>query len=372
MQPLIRAALAGLALVVPAQAQPTTAIPVGVVTAERRQVNGTLDFVGRVEAIERVEIRARVTGYLQAVLFKEGDRVKEGEKLFHIEPEPFQASVQQAQGALLRAQASTTNASQQLRRAEELVRTNAIAVAERDKRLADEKNAQGDSVTAEANLTTAKINLGYTDITAPISGVIGRSKLTKGNVVNPDAGVLAVIVSTDPIYVTFPVSQRQFLRLKSSEIRATGKALAVSLRFSDGSVYDKPGKIDFVDTTVDRGTDSVLVRAIIANPDGQLIDGQLVSVAVQDTNGDEKVLVPQSALIADQQGTYVFVAQDGKAAIRRIKTSSQSGANAVVESGLDGGENVITEGIEALRPGTPVTARPAAPGLKTPAPSGRS
>ena len=162
-------------------------------------------------------------------------------------------------------------------------------------------------MTADANLQTAKINLGYTDITAPIAGNIGKTNVTKGNVVGPDSGVLTTIVSHDPMYVTFPVSQREFLtcrRAKAAERRPQGGH--VTIRFSDGTALRPSRRHQFLNVMVDRSTDTVLVRATMPNPDGVLIDGQLVRVAVQGDKPEEKVLVPQAALLADQQGTYVF------------------------------------------------------------------
>jgi membrane fusion protein (multidrug efflux system) len=233
-----------------------------------------------------------------------------------------------------------------------------------DVRVADEKSAQGNVVIADANLKTANVNLGYTEITAPITGEVGRTKITKGNVVGPDSGPLTVIVSRDPMYVTFPVSQREFLKVKEqTERKALEQSLAVRIRFSDGSTYDQTGRIDFVDVTVDRATDTVLVRATFPNPKGRLIDGQLVRVSVEADKPEEKVLVPQTALIVDQQGTYVFLVQDGKAVVQRVKLAGESGPYMIVENGLKGGEQVIVQGLESLRPGTPVIASPAPPPL---------
>jgi membrane fusion protein (multidrug efflux system) len=246
-----------------------------------------------------------------------------------------------------------------------LVRTDAAARAQLDRNVAAEKGAQGEVITADANLKTASINLGYTEITAPISGQIGRSRFTKGNVVGPDSGPLTEIVSRDPMYVTFPVSQREFLKIQHEEERKKlAQALAVRIRFSDNSLYDQTGQINFVDVKVDRATDTVLVRATVPNPNGALIDGQLVRVSVESDKPEEKVLVPQSALIVDQQGPYVFVAEDGKAAVKRVKLGGESGPYAIVENGLKGGEQVIVQGMESLRPGTPVLASPAQPPLE--------
>jgi membrane fusion protein (multidrug efflux system) len=339
-------------------AQQPTAIQVGTVAAERRPITKAIEFVGRVEAMERVEIRARVTGFLQEVLFKEGAMVKEGEVLYHIERQSFDAAVQQARGALLQAQGKYANATAQRARTEELVKTSASSPALLDERVAAEKGAQGEVVIADANLKTAGVNLGYTDIVAPIGGQIGRSKFTKGNVVGPDSGVLTTIVSRDPMYVTFPVSQREFLNVEEAG-RAQHQALGVRIRFSDGSTYDQTGRINFVDVTVDRATDTVTVRATMPNPNGVLIDGQLVRVAVESDKPEEKVLVPQAALIIDQQGPYVFAVADGKAVAIRLKLGGESGPYAIVADGLKGGEQVVVQGMESLRPGSPVVASPA-------------
>lgn len=356
------AILAGiLVLASPVRAQQQGATPVATLAAELRPIARSTELVGRVDAPERVEIRARITGFLQQVLFKEGDQVKEGDVLFQIEPDTFEAAVLQARGALIAAQGKYANATAQRARSQELVKTDAEARATLDQRIAAEKIAQGDVVIATANLKKAEVDMGYTKITAPISGEIGRSKLTKGNVVSPDSGPLTEIVSRDPMYVTFPVSQREFLKIEENERRAREQAVNVRLRFSDGSEYDQVGKINFVDVKVDRATDTVLVRATVPNPNGTLIDGQLVRVAVQAAKPDEKILVPQSALIVDQQGPYVFVAADGKAEVKRVKLGGESGPYVIVNSGLKGGEQVVVQGMEALRPGAAVIASPAQP-----------
>ncbi len=345
-----------LCLPVPAFAQP--AVPVGVVAAARQPVTAGVEFVGRVEAIQRVELRARVTGYLQSVDFKEGDTVHEGDKLYVIEQEPFQAAVLQARGALLQAQAQYANASLQRKRADELVKTSATSVATRDERIAAEQSAQGSVISADANLRTATINLGYTTITAPITGRIGRTALTPGNVVSPQSGVLTTIVSMDPIYVSFPVSQREFLRLeRGTQADTTG--LSVRVRLADGSAYPDPGRINFIDVTVDKSTDTVLVRATVPNPKGALVDGQFVRLRVEGNEPAETLVIPQAALLLDQQGAYVFVVADGRAAVRRVKTGEQVGRGIAITDGLQDGDQVIVDGISLLRPGAPVAPSPA-------------
>lgn len=341
--------------------EPDAALAVGTVTAQRKALDKALDFVGRVEAVGRVEVRARVTGYLEAVLFTEGDPVKAGAPLYRIERDLFVAAVKQAEGALERSKAAQALAAIQLQRAQELLDRNSGTVVARDQARAALDQAKGAVTGDEASLQTARINLGYTDITTPIAGRIGRTSVTKGNVVGPDSGVLTTIVSQDPIYVTFPVSQREFLRYQQGARSPDRSKVGVRIRFQDGSEYGQLGRVDFVNISVDRTTDTVLVRAVMPNPAGVLRDGQLVRVALQIGEPEQKVVVPQAALIADQGGVYVFVVEDGRAVIRRVKPGSGgTGPDAVIDEGLSGGELVIVDGLQRVRPGIAVRANPIA------------
>ena len=335
--------------------------PVGTVYAERKPIAKTLDFVGRIEARERVVVQARVKGYLEAVLFKEGEFVKKGDALYQIEKGLFQAAVDDAQGALERAKAAKVLSTVELQRKEELLEKQAGTVAARDVALAGDEQAKGAVLSAQANLETAHINLGYTEIVSPIDGKISR---TPGNVVGPESGSLTLIVSQDPMYVTFPVSQRDLLQAQVSGRQSEIKDIKVKVRFANGSTYDQQGSINFIDVSVNRATDTVIARATIANPAGTLIDGQLVSVTLEAGTPEEKVIVPQAALIADQEGIYLFVVEDGKAAVRRVKPGGESGPNVVIDEGLKGGEQVIVEGLQGVRPGLAVQARPAANALE--------
>jgi membrane fusion protein (multidrug efflux system) len=351
------------ALLTPGNAQ-QQAVPVGTVYAERKPIAQTRDFVGRIEAIDRVSIQARVKGYLEAVLFKEGDVVKKGAPLYEIEKGPFQAAVEQAQGALERAKAAKTLTEIQLQRAEELLTKQAGTAVARDQALAADQQAKGQILSDQANLDNANINLGYTDIVTPITGKISKTNVTAGNVVGPDTGPLTRIVSQDPMYVSFPVSQREFLNVQVKGKEIDPKQVKIRIRFADGTTYNQQGTVNFIDVSVDRATDTVLVRGTIPNPNGVLIDNQLVNVSVEAEQPQDKVLVPQAALIADQQGVYVFVVEDGKAAVRRIKPGGESGPNVVVNEGLKGGEQVIVEGLQSIRPGQPVQASPMRTSLK--------
>src|SRR5581483_2323394 len=290
---------AALSVVTTSLAQQPTAPVVNVVTAEKRPVTESSRFVGRIEAIERVDVRARVTGYLDRVLFKDGEVVKTGAPLYLIEKGPFEAAVQQAKANVLRARAQLDNAVVQRQRAEDLLRSNSTSVAIRDDRVAAEKTAEGDLAAAEAALKSAEINLAYTDITSPIDGRIGRTSATRGNVVGPDSGVLTTIVSSNPMYVSFPVSQREFIRIfpRGRDGQAAIENSKVIVQLSNGPVYPYAGKINFVDVKVDRATDTVAVRASIPNPENRLVDGQLVQVSVEGDKPEERVVVPQAALI---------------------------------------------------------------------------
>jgi len=339
-----------------AQQQAPAVVPVGTVKAEHKPIAKTKNYVGRVEAINKVEVHARVTGYLQDVLFKEGDFVKEGQHLYTIEKDQFQAAVEQAGGELADDKAKKLLTAIEFQRADALTKTSAGTVEARDKALTADRHADAEIVMAKAKLDTANINLGYTDIVSPISGKIGRTKITKGNVVSPDSGTLTTIVSQDPMYVLFPVSQADISHARESGLDIEG--IKVRLRFADGKIYEQVGKIDFVDVTVDRATDTVQARAVFPNPSGALIDGQLWEVNLEAGKPEEQVVVPQAALLTDQQGVYVFVVEDGKVAIRRIKTGGASGEDIIVSEGLSGNELVVVQGLEALRPGMAVRATP--------------
>jgi membrane fusion protein, multidrug efflux system len=346
-----------------AQQSSPNPIPVGTVEAVKKPVSPTANFVGRVQAVNRVEIVARVTGYLDAVLFTEGDVVKEGQPLYRIERDQFQATVDQAAGALAATQAKKLLTAIQFQRADDLMKTSAGTVVARDQALTADRAADAQILIDQANLKSAQINLGYTDIVSPIVGRVGRTNLTKGNVVSPQTGVLTTLVSVDPTYVLFPVSQRAIMRARGADHPVDVSGIKVSLKFPDGTSYGEIGKIDFVDVTVDKATDTVQVRAVFANPQASLIDGQLVTVSLEAAESQEQVVVPQAALITDQQGIYVFIVQDGKAEIRRLKTGTTVGEDIQVNEGLSGGELVIVEGLQALRQGTPVQAKPATSSL---------
>jgi len=354
-------AFLGMALPVYAQQPAPATVPVGTIVAEKKSVTPSVEFVGRVDAINRVEVKARVTGYLEAVVFKEGDPIKQGAPLYRIEKGLFEASVKQAEGALERAKSAKVLTKIQLERAEDLLAKSSGTVVARDQALAADQQANAAILEAEANLQTAKINLGYTDIVSPIDGKVSKTNITAGNVVGPDRGTLTTIVSQDPMYVTFPISLREFLSVARTSQLPDLSSFKVKIRYSDGSLYNQLGTINFLDVLADRSTDTVLARATVPNPAGGIIDGQLVTVIVETQKSEEKIVIPQAALIADQSGVYVFVVEDGKAATKRVKLGRADGTGVVIESGLTGGELVVVEGLQSIRPGAAVRASPVAP-----------
>ena len=351
----------------PADAQPTPAQApaVGVVPVERRAVEGRASFVGRVSAVDTVQIVARVTGFLRERTFTEGQEVRAGDLLFVLEREPFEATVAARRADLASAQAALLNAELQLARADELVRTNNIPLATRDQRRAEAEMAKARVQEAEAALRMAEIDLGYTLITAPFAGRIGRSAVSVGAVVSPQSGPLATLTSVDPMHVTFRVSQRAVLeyqrrRAGAGEAQAAADALAVRIRLADGSAYPHEGVIDFIDPQIDRGTDTQAVRASIPNPERILFDGATVTVDVAAREPRRALVIPRAALLADREGQYVFVVDaQGRAAVRRVRVGNTTPAAAEIVEGLSEGENLVVEGIQRIRAGIPVQAGPA-------------
>ncbi|WP_295430340.1 efflux RND transporter periplasmic adaptor subunit [uncultured Thiodictyon sp.] len=352
-------------------AAPAAAPPaVVVVAAKQAAVEEQVQFIGRVVAVDRVDLQARVQGFLKERKFSEGQDVKVGELLFVIEPEQYQAVVTQREADLTKAVADEQNARAQLARGMELVKQKNIAQSEVDKLQAAQSIAKAGIAQAQAALDAAKLDLNYTRIIAPVAGRIGLSKYSVGTLVGPASGTLATIVSSNPIDVKFPVTQRELLQARR-DIEAGGgdpSKVVVLARLSDDSLYEHQGKLNFIDVTTDRGTDSVTLRAVFPNPKGILVDGQYVGVLVQDDTPTLAILVPQSALQLDQQGTFVLiVAADQKAQLRRIQTGPSVGADVVVRAGLSAGELVITEGLQKVRPGILVTAAPAQSATQAPA-----
>jgi membrane fusion protein (multidrug efflux system) len=266
--------------------------------------------------------------------------------------------VDQARATLAKAKATEVNAKLQFERGKELVRNQNIPQSTVDQREADEAAAQASVMEAQAALEQAEINLGYTEIRSPIDGRIGLERFTKGNLVQPSSGTLATIVSQDPVYVIFQVSQRNLLDYYRRRAADPDKNTHVNIRIKlpNGSIYPHPGLSDFLDVQVDPTTDTVAVRATVPNPDGLLIPGGVVSVTVERGVPKSALTVPQSAVLLDQAGRYVLVVDAAKKVEqRRVTTGAEQGRDIVVTDGLKEGEQIIVEGIQKVRPGQVVT-----------------
>src|SRR6266849_3316056 len=299
---------------------------VSVTPVVSRQVTETGDYIGRVTAIDKVDIVARVPGFIEERKFTEGQQVKKGDLLFRIEQATYRAAVEQARANLAKAKATEVNAALQLERGKELVRNNNIPQATVDQRAADEGAAQASVMEAQALLDQADINLGYTEIHSPIDGRIGLATFTVGNLVQPSSGRLATIVSQDPIYVLFQASERDVLDYKRrlAESQDKNPHVTVHIKLPNGSAYEHPGLTNFLDVQVDATTDTVTVRAQLPNPNGLLIPGGIVSVTVERGGTPRLALViPQSAVQLDQAGRYVLVVDAAKKVeLRRVTTGA--------------------------------------------------
>jgi len=345
----------------PAAAAPAPAVTVVKVTAA--EIKPATTFTGRIEAKNKVDLRVRVDGFLEKRLFEEGMDVKEGELLFVIEKGLYQAAVDQAKAALETAQSTLKLADLDVDRQTQLLQRNVVAQATLDQVTAKQGEARGNMLAQKAALEKAELQLSYTDIKSPISGRIGRASVSVGNFVSPSNSALATIVSQDPIYASFPVTQREMLAVRKQQAAGKGGEYVIYVQLADGSRYASPGKIDFLDNTVNQGTDTVQVRALFANPDRVLVDGQLVTVVAEEGKGESALLAPQQALQVDQTGPYVLVVdKDNKIQIRRVETDVARGANIVVRKGLAENELIVTEGIQRVRPGQVVAPTEAKPG----------
>ena len=334
---------------------------VEVTAAVMKPVGQQVTFVGRVAAVDKVELRARVEGFLKERTYGEGRPVAAEEVLFVIEPDQYEAIVAQRQADLAKAQAEVENAQAQFRRGEELLKQKNMSAAEVDKLRAAHRVAEASVEQAKAALAAAQLDLDYTQIKAPVAGRVGRAALSVGNLVGPSSGILATLVSQDPIYVFFPITQRELLEEKRRAAESGGDARGIiaHAKLPDGSTYQHPGRIDFVDVTTDAGTDTVTLRAVFPNPEAFLVDGQYLGVMVAEEKPADALLIPQAALQIDQQGAFVLVLDaENRVQTRRIQLGATQGGDAMVLEGLKAGELVITQGLQKVRPGQVVSAAP--------------
>jgi membrane fusion protein, multidrug efflux system len=333
-----------------------------VATAQMRDVSGTAEFVGRVKAIDKVDLRARVSGYLGPRLFKEGDQVAQGQTVFTLDPAPFEAVLAQRRAEVAAATAALNYADLQARRGRELIKTKTIPQQELDQRESILLKAGASLDQAKAAAQAAEVDLSYTQIKSPIAGRIGQAAFSPGNLVGPESAVLATVVREDPVQVVFNVTQRQLIEARRDVPQDRLDAIVARLRLADGSTYDQPGHIDFVGVQADPRTDSVPLRAVFPNPKDFLADGMSVRVILEEGKPVQALVIPQAAIAQDQAGSYVLAVNAGnKAVMRRVQVEMQRDGTAVVKDGLAAGDRVIVQGQARVRPGMVVAPSTAPP-----------
>jgi membrane fusion protein (multidrug efflux system) len=325
----------------------------------------TAELPGRIDAERVAQVRARATGIILKRLFTEGSEVKADDVLFQIDPAPLQAAYDSAKANVTKAEAGLAQTQAKTDRYKALVALNAVSKQDYDDALGASLQAKAEVEAAKASLETASLNLGYTKVTAPISGKIGEAKVTEGAFVQTDTTELAVVQQLDPIYFDFTQSSTDMLRLKSSlekgELKKveTGEA-KITLILEDGSTYQYPGKLWFSDVTVDPGTGMFMLRAEFPNPDHLLLPGMFARGQVEQAVNQNAISVPQRAVAikGDGTGTVMAVGDDNKVEVKTVKLGDANGDKWVVTDGLKAGNTIIVEGLQKVKPGMAVKPVP--------------
>nr|WP_081536338.1 efflux RND transporter periplasmic adaptor subunit [Rhodovulum sp. P5] len=345
-------------------AQQRTGAPppnVSVQTVALQDVILSYDYAARVSAFRDVEVRARVGGILLHRNFAEGAQVAAGDVLFEIDPAPYEVALAKAEAELQQAEAQHDQAVRDLERAENLFKQSVGSEKTRDDAIATEALTRAAVAAAEASVRSAELNLGYTRVTAPIGGVTSTEEVSEGSLIGTDASssLLTEITVLDPVHVNFAFSDKELAEIRSlldaSAARGgTIDRIEVTVSLGDGTPYGQTGTLDFTSSSLDEETGTLKARAVVANPDRQLLPGQFVRATIESPLQDA-ILIPRIAVMQGPHGAFVYVLVDGTAEVRPVTLGKTAAARVVITSGLEPGDRVITDGIVKVRPGAPVT-----------------
>lgn len=349
----------------PAAAAPAPAVPVSVATVEAQDVTTWQEFSGRLEAVDRVDLRSRVAGAILSVNFREGAFVKKGDLLVTIDPAPYETAVAEAEAQVSAAQARVELTKLELDRGRKLIESRTVSQSALDQRLSAYHEATAALRSAKAALQSAQLDLGYTEIRAPISGRAGKLQITVGNLVAAGAGspVLTTLVSTDPIYASFDVSEQVLSRALAELPSGDGgmrpiERIPVEIETA-GAGKPIRGHLQFVDNRVDTGSGTVDVRAVFDNPDGLLIPGQFVRVRIGQPEPEPQLLISERAVGTDQDKRFVLVVgEHNKLDYRQVSLGDWVDGLRVVTNGLKPGDRIVVDGLQRVRPGAVVDPQP--------------
>lgn len=340
--------------------------PPAVTVAEplKQMVSGEDEHVGRFVAVDSIEVRARVSGYLEAIHFRDGQRVEKGALLFAIDRRPFEIALEQAKANLAQAEANLALADSELQRAKSLVMGSTVTAQTMDQRAAGKRAAEAQVLAQKAAVAQARLDLEFTELRAPISGRIGDRRVSVGNLVSSattaNSSLLATIQSTNPIRFEFTLDESSYIRLKRSSgaKAATGEGAKVRLKLIDEKEFEHEGRLDFIDIGLSRSSGTIRGRAELANPSGLFAPGMFARVRIALAAPSEALLVPDAAIGSEQVRKFVLVVgPDNVAKPKYVTLGALHGGLRIVESGLEASDRVIIDGLMRARPGAPVTPK---------------
>jgi membrane fusion protein (multidrug efflux system) len=342
------------------QSQGQKNMPASLVVAEQAIViphQQSKSYIGRVEAVEDTNITAQVTGYLKSRHFEEGQMVEKGQLLFTIEPSSFEAQVASAKATLAQAKAELKKAELDFERGKNLLPKGSISQSEFDNLSAALLGAQAQVEAGNAQLNLAEVNLSYTQIRAPFAGRISESKLSTGDLVSPQSGVLTTLVSLDPVHTSFSISERERLEMGIDRIKGDGSADSVEVQvvLENGQPFEHLGRLDFLGNRIDLNTGTIAMRSEVPNPEYRLLPGQHIRVELREKQSTDVVVIPRRAVQTDLEGNFVMIVAEGNIAERRnVELGRQIEEGIIVTSGVNSDEQVITQGLQRVRNGVPV------------------